>query len=132
MVHEELRKVEERIDRKRNEACVYSLGQWVWVYRQTAYTGVKMQIMWMGPYCILRREGEDSCVVEVGPRRELQVHIDQMKVAYTSNLRKFLHQMAVERFHLIDSPVRIQFPQNLADRTTSHFGLPISLGPISL
>ncbi len=109
-IREELRKEEERINSTRKEVEPFSIGQWVWVYRPTAYSGVKMQTMWMGPYSILRQEGEDTYVVAVGPRRELQVHVDQIKPAFSHPSTRIAYPMVYRKgeppFFAMESHIR--------------------------
>ncbi len=77
-LRQELKKEEDQVNRKRHSE-IYIPGQWVWIHRPTAYSGVKMQTAWVGPYKIAAQTGEHSFVVEVSPRILQEVHMDQMK-----------------------------------------------------
>jgi hypothetical protein len=63
----------------RKERPKYSPGQKVWVLRPRKLGSDKMQSWWLGPCPVLRREGEDSYVVEIKPGKEFPVHATHLK-----------------------------------------------------
>ena len=67
------------INQKRPARPPFAEGDWVWLIRPKAITGAKMERWWTGPYRIASRSGESSYVLQLGPNRQQDAHLDQLK-----------------------------------------------------